>query len=54
MEEIQEPSIKRKRGVVNLLNYQRNRIKSSRANGKEYRNYRGNIVAAKAIGNCCR
>lgn len=54
MEEIQEPPIKRKRGVVNPSNYQRNRIKSSRAHGKEYRNYRGNIVAAKMIGNSCR
>ncbi|KAK4879662.1 hypothetical protein RN001_007808 [Aquatica leii] len=39
MDVIQEPPIKRKRGVVNPSKYQRNRIKSSRSQGKEARSY---------------
>ncbi|KAK4882635.1 hypothetical protein RN001_005954 [Aquatica leii] len=53
MDVIQEPPIKRKRGVVNPSKYQRNRIKSSRSQGKEYVNYKGHVVHAKAIGNSC-
>ncbi|KAK9679873.1 hypothetical protein QE152_g39650 [Popillia japonica] len=53
MDVIQEPPIKRKRGVVNPSNYQRNRIKSSRSQVKEYVNYKGHVVHAKAIGNSC-
>ncbi|KAK4885046.1 hypothetical protein RN001_001317 [Aquatica leii] len=51
MDVIQEPPIKRKRGVVSPSKYEPNRIKSSRSQGKEYVNYKGHVVHVKAIGN---
>lgn len=51
-----EPEIskKRRRGVRNDDNYQRNVIKKARTSGVSYKNYKGRIVDAKQIGVPCK
>ncbi|CAH0562999.1 unnamed protein product [Brassicogethes aeneus] len=51
---VEEATKKRKRGVRNDENYQRNVIKKSRVQGKAYVNYKGNAVAARQLGDGCR
>lgn len=45
----QEPSVKRKKGIINSETYKRNVIRNSRVNGSKYVNYNGHEIAAKAI-----
>lgn len=42
--------IKKKKGVRNVVKYQRNVIKLSRVKGTQYKNYKRKIVEAKRIG----
>lgn len=45
---------KRRRGVRNEDNYQRNVIKKARTSGVGYKNYKGRTVDAKQIGIPCK
>ncbi|XP_063224104.1 uncharacterized protein LOC134531946 [Bacillus rossius redtenbacheri] len=47
-------SMKRKKGVRNVEEYKCQRIKRARLQGKEYANYRGNVVKTKSTTESCR
>ncbi|XP_063219220.1 uncharacterized protein LOC134529249 [Bacillus rossius redtenbacheri] len=46
--------MKRKKGVRNVEEYKCQRIKRARLQGKEYANYRGNVVKTKSTTESCR
>lgn len=46
-------SKKRKWGIRNVDKYERNVIKKSRTSGLAYKNYKGNEVPAKQLGDKC-
>ena len=48
---MEEERNKRKKGVKSVI-WQCERIKKARIKGKEYVNYRGNLVPKKQMGNC--